>query len=291
MDNIFNNREIASAIWLLVFAIWAITKSGVRAAFRNLIRSFLKWQILVPLLAMIVYIALMVWGLSATGFWDASAIKITVLWVFGSALIMLFLANEAQKREGFFRKAILNNLTLIAVLEFVSNVYTFSLWIELLLVPSLTLIVMLKTVAEFRVKVESSYVESSYKVVDSLLGYVLAFIGLGLLSLTICQVINYPDRFLTIYNLRDFSLPVVLSILYLPFIYAWALFLTYDTLFRCINVHNTDPKLACHLKKLILVNFHVRLWRLLKWRRQVSSLHVNDREAAINLVKQSVNKE
>jgi hypothetical protein len=196
MDSIFNNREISTAIWLMVFAIWAITKSGVRAALRNLIRSFLKWQILVPLLAMIVYIALMVWGLSATGFWDASAIKITVLWVFGSALIMLFLANEAQKKEGFFRKAILNNLTLIAVLEFVLNVYTFSLWIELLLVPSLTLIVMLKTVAELRVKVESSY-----KVVDSLLGYVLAFIGLGLLSLTICQVINYPDRFLTIYNL------------------------------------------------------------------------------------------
>jgi len=286
MDSIFNNREISTAIWLMVFAIWAITKSGVRAALRNLIRSFLKWQILVPLLAMIVYIALMVWGLSATGFWDASAIKITVLWVFGSALIMLFLANEAQKKEGFFRKAILNNLTLIAVLEFVLNVYTFSLWIELLLVPSLTLIVMLKTVAELRVKVESSY-----KVVDSLLGYVLAFIGLGLLSLTICQVINYPDRFLTIYNMRDFLLPVVLSSLFLPFLYIWALILTYEKIFVLINIFNEDRKLARYFKWLVLLNFHFRLWRLMKWRQQVSIRHVNSREDVVNLVKQSANKE
>lgn len=282
MAHIFNNREIASALWLLLFAIWVISKSEARAAFQPLIRAFLKWQILVPLLSMIAYVAIVVGGLGAIGFWDVSLMKDTVLWMLGFASIMLFRANKVDDREGFFRDAILNNLKLIAVLEFVSNAYTFSLWIELLLVPSLAFIAMLKTVVEFKVKAESSY-----RVVYSLLGYVLAFAGIVLIGIAIYRAIYDLDGFVTIHNLRDFLLPAVLSGLYLPFVYAWALFLAYEHLFVRIDIHNSDQKLACYLKKLVLVTFHVRLGSLLQWARWTSSLHVNNREDAAMLVKQS----
>lgn len=199
----------------------------------------------------------------------------------GFALIMMFRATEIDKINGFFKKAIFDNLKLIVILEFIVNIHTFRLWVELLLVPFLSIIVMMKIVAGSKAKTESSY-----RAVDNFLGYLLAFIGIGLISVTIYQVTNDPDRFLTICNLRDFLLPAVLSFLYLPFVYIWALVLAYDNLFRSINVYNRDRELAYHLKKLILLTFHVRLWRLLKWRRQVSSLHVNSREDAINLVKQ-----
>ena len=282
MDHIFNNREIASAIWLLLFAIWMITKSGVREAFCTLINVFLKWQILVPLLTMIIYVVLVVGGLEAIGFWDISALKDTVFWMLGFASIMLFRANKVDERDGFFREAILNNLKLIAVLEFVSNAYTFSLWIELLLVPSLALIMMLKVVAESNAKTESKY-----KALDSLLGYILAFIGIVIITIAFYKAIYDHDQFVTIHNLRDFLLPVVLSVLYLPFVYVWALFLAYQYLFVRIDIHNRDKELARHLKKLVLVTFHVKLGRLLKWTRWTSSLHINDQEDATILVKQS----
>lgn len=286
MDHIFNNREIASALWLLLslilLVIWVISNSRARAEFRNLIRAFLKWGSLVPLIAMVIYIALVVWGLSAIGFWDVSATKVTVFWILGSALIMLFRANKVEEREGFFKEAILNNLKLIAVLEFVSNAYTFSLWIELLLVPSVAFIVMLKAYTEVKVKTDSSY-----RLVNKWLGYTLAVTGLVVLSIAFHRAIYDSDGFITIHNLRDFLLPVVLSILYLPFSYAWALFLAYDTLFSRINVYNRDRKLARHLKKLILLTFHVRLWRLLQWARQTPILHINNLEDAAMLVKQS----
>lgn len=281
MDHIFNNREIASALWLLLFLIWGITNSGVRAAFHNLIRAFLKWQILVPLLAMMAYVVLMVSGLGAIGFWDVSAMKDTVLWMLGFASIMLFRANKVDERESFFRNAILNNLKLIAMLEFVSNAYTFSLWIELLLVPLVAVIAIPKVFTELKVKAESSY-----RVVDSLLSYMLALTGLVLLGIAIYRAIYNLNGFVTIHNLRDFLLPVVLSCLYLPFVYAWALFLAYDHLFRRINVNNNDRKLARHLKKLVLMTFHVRLGRLLQWAQQTSSLHISNREDAAMLVKQ-----
>lgn len=283
MDHIFNNREIASAIWLLLsfllLVIWAISNSGLRVKFRNLFRAFLKWGILVPLMAMIVYIALMVWGLSAIGFWDVSAIKVTVLWVLGSALIMLFRATRVQEGEGFFKEAILNNLKLIVLLEFISNAYTFSLWIELLLVPLVAFIVVPKAYTKIKVKADSSY-----RLVDKWLGYALALGGLVLLGIAIYRATYDIEGFITIHNLRDFLLPVVLSILYLPFSYAWALFLAYDNLFRRINVYNRDRELAHHLKKLILLTFHVRLWRLLRWARQTPVPRINNREEAKMLV-------
>jgi amino acid permease len=187
-----------------------------------------------------------------------------------------------DERDGFFREAILNNLKLIAVLEFVSNAYTFSLWIELLLVPSLALIMMLKVVAESNAKTESKY-----KALDSLLGYILAFIGIVIITIAFYKAIYDHDQFVTIHNLRDFLLPVVLSVLYLPFVYVWALFLAYQYLFVRIDIHNRDKELARHLKKLVLVTFHVKLGRLLKWTRWTSSLHINDQEDATILVKQS----
>lgn len=281
MDNIFNNREIASAIWLLPFVILMIAHSGIRKSLLRAIRTFLTWKIIIPLLSMITYMAIWVIVLDATGFWDFSALKDTVFWVFGIAVIMMFRATDIDKIKGFFKKAIVDNLKLIAILEFIVNIYTFRLWGELLLVPFLSIIVMLKIVAESKAKTELSY-----RTVDNFLGYLLAFIGIGLLGFTIYQAANDPNHFLTIHNLRDFLLPAVLSFLYLPFIYIWALILTYENIFFRINIFNKDRKLARYFKRLVLRTFHVRLWRLLNWRRQVSSLHVNSREDAINLVKQ-----
>lgn len=284
MSQIFNNREIASAIWLLLFGMWAITNSGVRASFRDVIRSFLKWQIIIPLVAMGVYVVVVVGCLCTIGFWDVSAMKDTVFWTLGFASIMLFRANEVDKRYGFFRNAILDNLKLIAVLEFILNTYTFSLWIELLLVPSVTLIIMLKAVSEFKVKLESRY-----KAVDSFLGSVLALIGIVLISTTIHSAINDLGGFMTIHNLRDFLLPAVLSGLYLPFIYAWALYLAYEVLFVRIDIFNSDRNLALYLKKVVLLTFHVKLWRLLQWARQAPGLHASSQEDAAMLVKSAKN--
>jgi hypothetical protein len=287
MDSIFNNREIASMIWLIIFAILVVSKSGRRSAFRSLsglVRNFFKWVIVVPLLSMILYMAILIFVLGIIGFWDVSALKDTVFWVLGVAIIGMFCANDVGKKEGFFREMILNNLKLIAVLEFILNIYTFNLWIELLLlVPSLTIVRMLKTVSEFKVKTESGYSQ-----VDSVLGYLLGLTGIVLAIIAIYKTINNFNEFATIYTLRDFLLPVVLSVLYLPFVYAWALFLAYDNLFRRINVHNNDQSLARHLKKPVLMTFHVRLWRLLQWSRQPNSLHINSREDATALIKQSM---
>jgi hypothetical protein len=280
MSQIFNNREIASAIWLLLFGMWAITSSRVRASFQDVIRAFLKWQIIIPLVAMSVYVVVVVGCLYTIGFWDVSAMKDTVFWILGFASMMLFRANEVDKRYGFFRNAILDNLKLIVVLEFILNMYTFSLWIELLLVPFATLIIMLKAVSEFQVKLEPRY-----KAVDSFLSSILALIGIVMLSITIHSAINDLDRFMKIHNLRDFMLPAVLSGLYLPFIYAWALYLAYELLFVRIDIFNSDRNLARHLKKVVLLTFHVKLWHLLQWARQAPGLHVNSQEDAAILVK------
>jgi len=286
MDDIFNSREIATALWLSLFIIWGLTKSEVRAALRTLIKASLKWQILVPLLAMFGYVLLVVVGLNAIGFWDGAATKDTVLWVLGAAVIMLFRANKANEEANFFKDAVFDNLKLIAVLEFVSNAYTFSFPIELVLVPLITFTAMLKAVTGFKVKTEADY-----RAVDNLLGYVLGIAALVLIGVAVYQAVQDLDGFVTVRNLRDFLLPAVLSGLYLPFVYAWALFLAYEHVFVRIDMFNKNRELARHLKKMVLVSFHVRLRGLVRWSRRVPNLRITSRSEAATLIKEPASKD
>jgi len=282
----FNNREIAIAMWLALFFAWTFTKSEIRSSFRSLLNAFLKRQILIPLLAMFGYMALVIAGLKMLGFWDATAIKDTVLWVLLVATVLLFRVNKTQKENSFFRDAVFDNLKLIAVLEFVSNAYTFSLPLELIIVPVVTFLVMLKAVTEFKRETEQQY-----EAADKLLTYLLTITGYILIGATVWKALRDIDGFATAQTLRDFLLPVVLSTLYLPFVYIWALFLVYENVFVRINIANkNDQILALHLKKLVLRSFHLNLRKLMQWSQCASNLHIESRDDAIELVDNPTNR-
>ena len=65
---LFNNREIATVIWLTPFAIWLLTKSNVRQSIVSLFRAFLNWKILSSIAAMALYTTAVVGVLYAVGF-------------------------------------------------------------------------------------------------------------------------------------------------------------------------------------------------------------------------------
>lgn len=279
MNGIFNDREIATAVWLVLFLAWTLTKSEIRSSFCDLLKALLKWKILVPLLSMFGYMALVIAGLEMLGFWDATATKDTVLWVLLVAMVLLFRANKAQKEGSFFKDTVFDNLKLIAVLEFVSNAHTFSLPVELIIVPVFTFVAMLKAVTEFKREAEPHY-----EAADKLLGYLLVIAGSTLIGIAVWKVLRDIDGFATVQTLRDFLLPVVLSALYLPFVYIWALFLAYENVFVRIGIANKDRELTMHLKKMVLMSFHLNLKKLVQWSQCVSNLHIESRCDAAELI-------
>lgn len=87
---IFNNREIALAIWLFVGMIIASSRKSIRKAFHGVWKAFFRRPILISLGLMVSYIALVVFGLHETGLWNLGLLKNTVLWSISVAAVSLF---------------------------------------------------------------------------------------------------------------------------------------------------------------------------------------------------------
>lgn len=89
-----NNRELAALIWLGVAFLWILSTKGGRKGFVQIATAFLKLQILIPLVAMLVWVGIELWVGARLGLWNPTLAKSTTLWILGSAGVLLF--NSTQ---------------------------------------------------------------------------------------------------------------------------------------------------------------------------------------------------
>lgn len=248
-----NNREIATAIWLIIFLLWALSISGVRRAIPDLLRAFFNAKIFVPFVAMLLYIFAMIITLKRIGFWDISAIKDTILWITGTAFTVFFNLNKAIEDDRFFKNFVIDNIKLIVLLEFVVNFYSFSLVAELLIIPIVSLIAIMIAVTETKPK---------YQQLKTPLGYVLGIFGLCIIAFTVHELIMDFWNFTTLKNLRDFVLPPLFSMIFLPFAYLMTLLMQYDSFFTRIDIANKKSDIAKYAKRKVVLVCHFNLSRL-----------------------------
>lgn len=225
---------------------------------------------------MSIYIFLMVLAFERIGFWDITALKDTVLWIFGVAFIMFINLNNAANDAKYFRKAIIDSIKIVIVLEFVINLYSFNLVVELLFVPILGLIAMMSGF---------SSVKPEYKRVNVFLNYVLGFIGIVLLIFTIYQIVIDFQDFASLKNVRDFLVPILLTIAFLPIIYLMAIYIKYEDIFIRIDIANTDIDLARYAKQKIFFKCHLNLSKLNRISRNLVILKLNNRDDVSNLLR------
>jgi hypothetical protein len=86
---------------------------------------------------MIIYITIVVFGLFKIGLWESNQLKNTIIWAISVGTLSLFKINLIRKDPHFFKNSVLDNFKLIAIVQFVVGVYTFSFLVELLLIPVL----------------------------------------------------------------------------------------------------------------------------------------------------------
>ena len=95
------------------------------------------------------------------------------------------------------------------------------------------------------------------------------------LSYAIYNIIVDVHSFATINNFKEFLLPVVFTILFLPFIYMLALYLTYDLIFMRISFLIKDKSLARYIRWKTVFSFHLKLNSLNKWHDKIIRAEIN----------------
>jgi len=118
--NNLSNREAAIAIWILIGLIWAFTQSKIRQSLLLVIKSFFAWKLSLSYLAMLSYIAIMLFILHSVGIWNRTHITTTILWIICIGFVMLF-ENSKANDESFFKNSLKANLKVLVVLELPPN--------------------------------------------------------------------------------------------------------------------------------------------------------------------------
>jgi hypothetical protein len=250
-----NNREIATAIWLTVIFLGAMFISGVRHSFSDLLNALFNKKIVGPIIVMLVYIFLVIMIFKKVGFWDMSATKDTILWTLGTAFVSYFSLNKVAQDDNFFKNLILENIKFIFILEFVINLYSFNLAVELIVIPMVSFIVVLNAYAVSKPECRQ---------VKKILNLLLGVFGLFLLVMTFREIVLDFQKFATLKNLRDFFLPPLLSIALLPFVYVMALVMQYEMFFVRINIANKNSVIAKKVKRKIFAACNINLSKLIK---------------------------
>lgn len=256
---LFNTREIAIIIWLLIFLAWAMSQKKIRDSIFGVGKAFLRKKVLSVIIATILNAGLIVFILSKIGIWQTSLIKDTLFWLVGTAFVLLMNANKATQDNGFFKKILIDNLKLILVLEFIVNLYTFNLLLELILVPFLFVIIAISAYSEMK---------KEYLPVKKMVDFILFIFGLSLITYAFVKILGDFQSFAVSENMRAFILPPLLTFAYFPFLYLFALMMAYENLFLRISIFVKDNKaLTKFAKRKIIRLCHLDLRKLNRFSR------------------------
>lgn len=250
----FNNRELAAAFWLLVFAVWALRKTEISKSIGGLFRAFWHFKIVSSVCLMLLYVTGMVALLTAIGIWEVDLLKDTIVWFFVGAMAIMMRFATADDTDNIFRKILADSIRIVILLEFIVNTYTFPLVVELVLVPLLTFIAMIDVVADMNE--EHAIVAKLAKGIQMVAGFVILGIAANR-AFADFQNLKSLDTF------RSIALAPLLSVLMFPFIYIMLVISKYELVFIRLNFGGEKTRrLKCYARRQIMIYAGLSLRRL-----------------------------
>lgn len=254
-----STRELSAILWSSIVIIWLLSQKNIRESFVQLFVSVFQIKIIWSITAAILYTSILVFILEKLGVWSIFVLKDTIYWFIGIGLVLLVNSNSVNEEDWYFKKILKNNFKMILVLEFILNFYTFSLYIELLLFPVMTFLVLMY---------EFSNTEGKYVLVQKIFGFILSLIGIILIIITLENLFNNFNGFIAYSTFTKFILPIVLTIWFMPFMYFLALIMSYEVLFMRLNFFIKGDNYLLTSSKWEIIRFcHINLFKLNEFKR------------------------
>ena len=290
LNEVFNNRELALVIWVFVVIILLFKNGKMRSSLFDVLKAALNIKLIVLYILMMLYTTLIVYGLYFVGFWEIFLLKDTIIWFIFTAIISVFRAIDKADDLTYFKVIIKDNIKFILLFEFIVNFYTFSLPIELILVPVLFFV----TIFVSFLDIMPEYQDEKYVPVKKFFNFINIILGIYIVLNSIILAINDLNNLQTIDTLKSLLLPSILSLLFMGFIYFFVLWSAYEQIFIRIKFGEKKSKrLIAYAKLKILlacnINFNKakRFWRSSGLR----IISIKNKADVIEVIKHFSNKE
>ncbi len=255
-----SNREWAYAFWLCVIVIAVIFYKPVRGSLKNLAGTFFQPVIIAPLLLAGIYAAGEIYLLDSIGWWSLAHLKSTILWLVTFAFVAMFEMDSIRKRKIGMDKVARDIFAITSIFLFITELHSFSLIVELIALPVVTFFALMGEVAKRK---------PEHAPVVKFCGCIMAVIGLGYLGFSVVETIDKWTETATWETALDFLLPILLSVGFLPFLYAWRLYVIYSDAFATMGVAGIDKKLVPYARWLAITRIRGDVETLERWRKAI----------------------
>jgi len=239
-----------------------------------MIKLITTTQIGTIFLLCVLYTQIIILGLLKLGYWEVPLFKEAIVWLVGFAFYSTFKVSSLKNHGQYFKKPIWDAIKLTTVLEFLTNFYVLSLIGELILVPVIAFIGLLVAYTEHMQKEDSKY-----RITAKLFNGVLTVIVFYVLYQGVLSFINDPNSLLSWFSLKEFLLPTILTIFFIPLLYVMAYYMYFESLaIRLTYLVSRDEKLARYAKWKMFFKSHLNLKKLMKLEDKVRGKFVQSKK-------------
>ena len=213
--------------------LWMLSHKNIRDSLKVVIKTFFNDKLRILWEIIFLYVLIVTIIFSHLPFWKIVYIKDVLIWFVFSGLIFCMNAVSRESDEGYVRKNLKENLKITIFAEFFISTFTFNIWIELAIIPIITIIMMMDVIAEC---------DKKYQAVHKLLKAILAIFGCCILfgTIKVCveeySELNISDTFIS------FMIPIVYLFLIVPLEYTLELYSKYELLFMRMSFKESEDK-------------------------------------------------
>lgn len=258
--SILSTREWATLIWGCIFMLYVLCHSEIRKSLWNVIVIFFDKKLRILWEIILLYVLTITIVFCYLPIWENIYIKDIIIWFLFSGLIYCMNAVSSEADETYIKKILNDNLKFTMILEFFMSTFTFNIWIELAIIPVITIITVMNVIAERK---------EEYKSVHKLLDSVLAIAGFWIFYETIKIGINEYKQLNIINTLVSFMIPIAYLILIIPLEYALELYSKYELLFlRMTFKEEKDKKTKIRHRVAIICSCRISVRRVLLFQRE-----------------------
>lgn len=256
-----NNRELATVIWIVIlFTCLFYYHRDVRDSFCNVIKCFFDKKILFVVALSAIWMSIGVFILYKMNAWQWNNIKTTLTWFAFSIVTMIIGVSKAEDKKKYFLSLFKENINISVFLTFVIELYSFSFFIEFIMIPISVLL---------SVYINYNVLSKDNVKVRLLINIAFVFWVVAYFLHSIYLSISLFNTDWLLINLIELFLPVILSLIFIPFLYILSIYMEYERVFSSLKIHFNNDELFKYAKKLSLKSFKLNVDYLRRWNRNI----------------------
>lgn len=229
-----NTREIAFLIWagiiLVALCVWKTT----RMLMPPLLKFVLNWRFVAPFALASLWSVACIYVLYLARIWTPDHTKTSIVWLVTFGFVTIFDIAQASHKSKKLTPLFWEGFSATAIVLYLAEFETMPLWVELVILP---IGVLISVMADHKSREPIVQAFSRFmKGLQILVGSVIFAFG-------IYGVMKDFSTFASLDTLRDFGVPVLLTGIFLPFLYVLLLYITFENASRRIAYIEKDKRL------------------------------------------------